>query len=107
MPDSPFSLGCVVVHEGSGWSTGIVFRPAPRKAFGCLYSSFTYVQLGERGEVEINFTHHKVTLTGRQLEGLVEAVSQQKVVEVRTATRVEIMSDSPEPIVERMVIEET
>lgn len=106
MPDSPFTPGCVVLNQGSGGVLGIVFKPLPRSAFSCLYSSFQWAKLGEKGEVTIAFSHHMVKLAGARLEELVEQLGQQKVTEIRTATRAELIGEGREPVVERILIEE-
>ncbi len=90
MNASPFSPGCVLLDQGHAGMVGICFKPTPRTALGCLYSTMTYVELRDIGEVVIVFAHHIITIKGKRLETLVENLSKQRVSELRTATRAEL-----------------
>lgn len=92
---SPFDKGCVVLSKG-GPLFGVTFRVTPKDEFGATYGQFLWAWYANSGELAVVFSHHVVTLRGRNLQQLVEQFAQQRVVEVRVAARNELFSGSAE-----------
>ena len=85
---------------------GVLFQPNPNEAFGCSYSTFSWVHLEQSGELKVAFTHRTVTIKGKHLEGLPNEFLEHRVREVRVLPRAAILAQaqSNAPMVEEIVL---
>ncbi len=92
---SPFDKSCVVLSKG-GPIFGVIFRISAKEEFGATYGQFLWARFANNDELAVVFSHHVVTIRGRNLQQLVEQFAQQRVVEIRVAARNELFSGSGE-----------